>query len=126
MSQSNHNAYRFLDTLERIGNKLPDPAALFFISLIIIMLLSHVAQIQQWSVVNTSDASIITAKSLLDAEGIWWLLSHLVENFIQFQLLKQISLDFVHSWSSRQYRDDWISKSCHNLTRVAWGPSVAG
>ena len=84
MSQSNHNAYRFLDTLERIGNKLPDPAALFFISLIIIMLLSHVAQIQQWSVVNTSDASIITAKSLLDAEGIWWLLSHLVENFIQF------------------------------------------
>ena len=84
MNQSHHNAYRFLDTLERIGNRLPDPTALFFISLIFVMLLSHVAQMQQWSVVNTSDTTIITAKSLLNAEGSWWLLSHLVENFIQF------------------------------------------
>ncbi len=70
--------------MERVGNRLPDPVALFFLGLVVVMLLSHLAQMQQWSVNNVSDASVITAKSLLNTEGIWWLLSHLVENFIQF------------------------------------------
>ena len=84
MDQTSQKSYRILDALERVGNRLPDPVALFFLGLVLVMLLSHVAQIQQWSVINASDASVITAKSLLNSDGIWWLLSHLVENFIQF------------------------------------------
>lgn len=78
-----------LDALERIGNRLPDPAALFFIGLLVVMLLSHVAVFFDWSVINKSPAGLgnaepIVAKSLLHADGIWWLLSNLVKNFVEF------------------------------------------
>ena len=77
-------SHRTLDLLERIGNRLPDPAALFVIGLILVMLLSHIAMLLDWSVTNTSTMQNISANSLLTSDGIWWLLSHLVENFIQF------------------------------------------
>lgn len=76
--------YRTLDTLERIGNRLPDPAALFVIGLLLVMLISHLASIFNWSVVNSANEQVIVARSLLSSEGIWWLLSHLVQNFINF------------------------------------------
>ncbi len=93
MSERTHNsdqAHRTLDALERIGNRLPDPVALFFIGLLVVMALSHIASVLDWSVINTADqsngisAKPIIAKSLLTAEGIWWLLSNLVHNFINF------------------------------------------
>ncbi len=79
------HSYRTLDALERIGNRLPDPTVLFFIGLLTVMALSHIAVILGWSVADPSDVgSQIRAKSLLNADGIWWLLSHLVDNFINF------------------------------------------
>ncbi len=83
-STDQFRSHRALDVLERIGNRLPDPAALFVIGLFIIMLLSHIAVLLDWSVTNSSTKQVITANSLLSSAGIWWLLSHLVENFIQF------------------------------------------
>jgi len=76
--------YRTLDALERIGNRLPDPAVLFVLGLLLIMFFSHLAVLMNWSVVNTANEEEIVARSLLDSEGIWWLLSHLVQNFINF------------------------------------------
>lgn len=93
MSERSHNSnhpHRTLDALERIGNRLPDPVALFFIGLLVVIVLSHLASVLEWSVINTADqsngaiAKPIVAKSLLNSEGIWWLLSHLVHNFINF------------------------------------------
>lgn len=87
MSKINNNdhSHRTLDALERIGNRLPDPIALFFIGLIIVIVISHIAYMMQWSVTNTADLSqVIFANSLLSADGIWWLLSNLVDNFIRF------------------------------------------
>ena len=80
-STDQFRSHRTLDVLERIGNRLPDPAALFVIGLFIIMLLSHIAVLLDWSVTNSSTKQVITANSLLSSAGIWWLLSHLVENF---------------------------------------------
>ena len=80
-----HSSHRTLDALERIGNRLPDPVALFFIGLLIVMVLSHFALLFEWKVVKPSEPNVsIIAKSLLNPEGIWWLLSHLVDNFINF------------------------------------------
>ena len=76
--------YRTLDTLERIGNRLPDPAALFVMGLLLVMLFSHIATQYNWSVTNTNNEQLITANSLLSSEGVWWLLSQLVHNFINF------------------------------------------
>lgn len=77
-------AHRTLDALERIGNRLPDPAALFVIGLLGVMLFSHLAHIFSWSVTNTANNQLIVSNSLLHSDGIWWLLSHLVKNFINF------------------------------------------
>ncbi len=89
-TNNNDQAHRTLDALERIGNRLPDPVALFFIGLLVVMALSHIASVLDWYVINTADqsngisAKPIIAKSLLTTEGIWWLLSNLVHNFINF------------------------------------------
>lgn len=87
MNEKSHNGHthRTLDALERIGNRLPDPTVLFFIGLALVMALSHIAYVLNWSVINTAEPnSPIVSNSLLNTEGIWWLLSHLVNNFINF------------------------------------------
>ena len=93
-----------LDWIERIGNKLPDPTTLFLIGTIIVMLLSHVAHVKQWSVeqrlprrasVSQNDTSeqsvewaptgeVFRAKSLLTRDGLYWLIKNLVDNFMKF------------------------------------------
>ncbi len=83
-------AARVLSGIERIGNRLPDPTTLFVIGTLLIMLLSQLAVSFAWEV----DASLgarhgvaetsIQPRSLLSADGLWWLLSHLVDNFIHF------------------------------------------
>ena len=83
-------AARVLSGIERIGNRLPDPTTLFVVGTVLIMLLSQLAVSFAWEV----DASLgarhgvaetnIQPRSLLSADGLWWLLSHLVDNFIHF------------------------------------------
>ena len=72
-----------LKRIETIGNRLPDPATLFFIGLCVVMLLSWIANTWNWSV-SSDIKGELTANSLISADGAWWLLSHLVENFITF------------------------------------------
>ena len=79
-----------LGTIERIGNRLPHPATLFVLALITIMVLSALAANSGWSIekpqLSTVDEAreIVQANNLLSSAGLWWLLSHMVENFIQF------------------------------------------
>jgi aminobenzoyl-glutamate transport protein len=73
----------FLAQIERIGNRLPDPATLFLIGTVVIMVLSQLAVSLDWSVHNAVNGDL-KAKSVLSADGIWWFMSHMVENFIRF------------------------------------------
>lgn len=73
-----------LDRIERIGNRLPHPVTLFIIGTIVIMLLSQLAVTLEWRVTNPVTQSDLRGNSLLSIAGIWWLLSHMVENFIKF------------------------------------------
>ena len=81
-----------LDRIEDIGNRLPHPAILFAGATLIVMVLSAVATMLQWSVEKVTPAVVESAlpmttvvpRNLLDSEGIWWLISHLVPNFVQF------------------------------------------
>lgn len=72
-----------LDRIEKLGNRLPDPATLFVIGTIVIIFLSGWAQWQGWQATSRI-AGDFHARSLLTSDGIWWLLSHLVDNFINF------------------------------------------
>ncbi|MDZ7737037.1 MAG: AbgT family transporter [Gammaproteobacteria bacterium] len=74
----------FLDRIERLGNRLPEPATLFFIGTIIVMLCSAFAARSNWSMQAPADDRELTVNNLLNSDGLWWFISHLVENFITF------------------------------------------
>ncbi|HKJ70718.1 MAG TPA: AbgT family transporter [Gammaproteobacteria bacterium] len=80
----------WLARLERAGNRLPDPATLFLLALVAVMVVSQVAATAGWEVSKTvageagSGRQAVAARGLLGSDGMWWLLSHLVENFVRF------------------------------------------
>lgn len=90
-----------LDIVEWIGNKLPDPALLFLIGAVIVMLASQIAVWSNWEVqpqvavqtVNEAGETVIgfeaqgdplTPRSLLTADGLYWCLESMVDNFMGF------------------------------------------
>ena len=82
----------FLNTVERVGNKLPHPIALFFIMAILTVLLSGLLSTLGISAVgdliNKTTGKIetqtITVISLLNAKGIIYMLTAAEKNFISF------------------------------------------
>lgn len=92
----------FLNFIERVGNKLPEPNIIFIWGIVLVYACSHWAVLTGWEVLEIlpssetapSGAVVIsgwvetgqsfTARSLLSAEGIYWHLTHLVDNFINF------------------------------------------
>lgn len=74
---------KFLTIIEKAGNKLPDPASLFVIGTIVVFILSTIISSLGWTVVDPKGYTI-EAFNLISSEGIWWLLSTMVNNFIHF------------------------------------------
>lgn len=83
---------RLLDTIERLGNKVPHPAILFFMLMATVVLLSHLLHLMGVSVhyqrINpqTHEAEYVTTavRSLLSADGIRFIFTSVVPNFINF------------------------------------------
>ena len=81
-----------LDRIETFGNRLPHPAILFAAATVLVLLLSWIAAVSGWIVEKRlpggdgglAAADAIVARNLLDADGVWWLVSHLVTNFLEF------------------------------------------
>lgn len=79
-----------LGAIERLGNRLPDPATLFLLGTLAVMGLSQLAVGLGWSVEKTvlEASGPITVRvepvSLLTSDGLYWLLSTLVTNFRDF------------------------------------------
>lgn len=78
---------RWLDRIERTGNALPHPVTLFALALLVVMVGSQIAVWLGWSVRKPGtdgDGERIAARGLLDSDGLWWLFSNLVDNFMAF------------------------------------------
>ncbi len=90
-----------LDLIEFIGNKLPDPAIIFVIGAALVILFSTLGTALGWEVdelrpVVATDASgartmaleptgnVIQPVSLLSPDGLYWMISTMVSNFINF------------------------------------------
>ena len=90
-----------LDLIEFIGNKLPDPAIIFMIGAAIVIALSAFGASQGWEVpelrpvVGVDEAgqrtmeleptgNVIRPNSLISADGMYWMISTMVSNFINF------------------------------------------
>ncbi len=79
--------YRFLDWVERVGNRLPDPVTLFFIGAVLVLLGSEVAVRAGWEVTHPLDGRTVQPRSLLSSEGMRWVWLSLVRNFTGFHPL---------------------------------------
>jgi aminobenzoyl-glutamate transport protein len=81
-----------LDLIERWGNKVPHPAVLFFLLMVLVALLSHIFHLLGTSVtyqrINPATHKVeevtTAVRSLLSAEGIAFAFTSVVPNFINF------------------------------------------
>src|SRR5262249_8151968 len=83
---------KLLDLVERVGNKVPHPAVLFFLLIVAVVLLSHLFYVLGTSVsyprINPQRHEVeevtTPVKSLLAADGVRFVCTSAVPNFINF------------------------------------------
>ncbi|HKE88408.1 MAG TPA: AbgT family transporter [Vicinamibacterales bacterium] len=83
---------RFLDTVERVGNKVPHPVVIFWVLIALVIVLSHIFYLMGASVTfqainpETDKAEEITSsvRSLLTADGVRFMYADVVRNFMAF------------------------------------------
>lgn len=78
---------RALSTVERVGNKLPDPAALFLILLVIVWVLSALLAPVQFAEIDPRSGKPIQINSQLTGTAIAAFLSNMVTTFTSFHPL---------------------------------------
>lgn len=76
--------YRFLDGVERVGNKLPDPFILFIILSLIVIAISWVASMFNASVIHPGTGEELAIKNLASGEGLQFMLTSMLTNFTGF------------------------------------------
>ena len=74
----------FLGTVERIGNKLPDPAVLFIALLFIVWILSWLLSYMTFDVIDRRSGTALVIKNLLSGAAFTEFLSVMVTNFSHF------------------------------------------
>ncbi len=75
---------RSLDYVEIIGNKLPHPATLFALLALIVVFFSWLGHYFGAHAFHPVDGSIIESRNLLSADGVRWMYTHLIDNFLKF------------------------------------------
>lgn len=75
---------RFLDVIERVGNKLPDPFMLFVGLAVIIIILSFIASSLGASVTHPGTGEEMPINNLLSGSGLEFMLTSMLENFTGF------------------------------------------
>lgn len=75
---------RFLNLIERTGNKIPDPAILFFWALIIVWVLSALLSHLSFDLINPRTGDILQINNLLTGEALASFLANMVTTFTSF------------------------------------------
>lgn len=75
---------RMLNSVERIGNKLPDPAMLFLFAMLIVWLLSWLLSGIQFDEINPQTGEALQVKNLLTGSEMASFLSNMVTTFTSF------------------------------------------
>jgi len=75
---------RMLGSVERIGNKLPDPAMLFLIGLFVVWALSALLAPVQFSDIDPRSGDPLRVVNLLDGQALAFFLSNMVSIFTSF------------------------------------------
>jgi para-aminobenzoyl-glutamate transporter family len=75
---------RFLNTIERVGNKIPDPALLFFWGLLIVWGLSALLSQINFDLIHPVTQDAVQVKNLLTGDSLANFLATMVTNFTSF------------------------------------------
>ncbi|KLV05974.1 aminobenzoyl-glutamate transporter [Photobacterium aquae] len=75
---------KFLNGIERVGNKIPDPALLFFWGLVLVWVLSAVLSQFDFGLVHPVTQQAVEIKNLLTGESMASFLANMVKNFTGF------------------------------------------
>jgi aminobenzoyl-glutamate transport protein len=83
---------RLLDTIERVGNKVPHPAVIFIALILFVIALSHVFYLMGASVTyqainpetHAAEETTAVARSLLTGDGVRFMFAGVVANFMNF------------------------------------------
>jgi len=75
---------RSLDVVERIGNKLPDPAVLFLLLMLVVWLMSWAMSGMSFSAIDPRSGSPIEIKNLLAGSALTEFASAMVNTFVTF------------------------------------------
>jgi aminobenzoyl-glutamate transport protein len=75
---------RFLDGIERVGNKLPDPITLFALLALLVVVASWIVAMLDVTAVHPATGEAIRAVNLLSADGVRRMLTGAVANFTAF------------------------------------------
>lgn len=75
---------RFLDFIERTGNKIPDPAILFFWALVVVWVLSAVLSQVNFNLVHPITGDAVVVNNLLTGDALAHFLSNMVKTFTGF------------------------------------------
>jgi aminobenzoyl-glutamate transport protein len=94
---------KILDTVERVGNKVPHPVVIFVILIGIVIVLSHIFYLMgvaiTYQVINPETGELestrTAARSLLTADGIRFMFTGVVGNFMSFQAVGVIIVAMV-------------------------------
>lgn len=113
------NRGAFLKELERIGNKLPNPAIIFLILFIVLGVISYFMQLAGVTAINPKTDETLYIKTLISAEGLDWLLTNLIKNYINFPPLGMIIvLTFGLGVASETgFLETLIHHSMHNIPK---------
>ncbi|WP_044022189.1 AbgT family transporter [Bacillus sp. SG-1] len=78
---------RFLNGIEKLGNKLPDPFFIFIYLAAFVMIISWIVSSVGASVVHPGTGEELPIKSLISGEGLQYILSSMLTNFTGFKPL---------------------------------------
>lgn len=78
---------RFLNIVEKVGNKLPDPSILFFLMCLGLAIITWVVSLFHITVKHPGTGDTIAIKSILSKDGLMMILNDAVKNFSEFPAL---------------------------------------
>jgi aminobenzoyl-glutamate transport protein len=81
---ANPRIARILDWIERVGNKLPDPAVLFLLALIITWVVSALLAPVSFSAIDPRTGEPLVVRNLLAGQEVTGFLSQMVQIFVSF------------------------------------------
>ncbi|RQM83718.1 aminobenzoyl-glutamate transporter [Staphylococcus xylosus] len=78
---------RFLNIVEKVGNRLPDPSILFFLMCLGLAVLTWIISFFPITVKHPGSGDTIAIKSILSSDGLSMILNDAVKNFSEFPAL---------------------------------------